>query len=110
MSFTFTTSVTAASLAPRYKREVGDPEVIRVYAQAVERLTEATVDAFRPIPEEVCDEMVIRVARALWDGARQQNGTAQATQLETGQTLARAPRDPLREVQPDLARYVIGFG
>lgn len=110
MTFEFETTVTVAQLAARFKKTAEDPDIIRVHGEALELLTDATVSAFRTIGPETCDDLFLRVARACWDGVKQMNGQASGTQVE-GQAPVRAPRDPLREVEPILSRYIVmGLG
>lgn len=110
MTFTFATSYDVAALAARYSKQAEDPDIVRVHGEALGLLTDATTSAFREIPAEVCDDLFLRVARACWDGVKQMNGQASGTQVE-GQAPVRAPRDPLREVEPILSRYVVmGLG
>ena len=103
----FTTTVTAAQLAAALGiRDTSDGEVARCLAVAVALLTDATAAAFRPIPATVCDDMVIRVGRSVWENAKRQHGGVATTQLG-GETAVRTPRDPLAVVKPYLASYVV---
>lgn len=107
---TFTTSINVAALAARYSKPADNADIVRVHAEALQLLTDATASAFRTIPAQVCDDLFLRVARGCWDGVKQMNGQASGTQVE-GQAPVRAPRDPLREVEPLLSRYVVmGIG
>lgn len=107
MALTPATTVTAASLAAAWKRP--EAEALAALQAAIGHLEGATVGAFRPIPQGVMDDMVRRVARAVFDQGRQQSaGSPNTTQVQ-GQTAVRAPRDPLNVVAPILANYVVGL-
>lgn len=109
MALTPPTTVTAAFLANLLKRPADDADVTAALAEAVGHLTTATEMVFRPIPVEVMDTMVIKVARAAYEGRnRSMYGGSQATQVQ-GETAMRPPRDPLSAVQPILARYVLSL-
>lgn len=105
------TAWTPESLAPRLGGARGTAatdtalEVERCLNTALDLLADACKDAFRPIPLEVADELVLRVVRALWDARKTAHG-AQFT--ENGAEVApRAPRDPLAACEAILARYVV---
>lgn len=105
----FTHTVTPTDLATRLGRSgttSPDAEVQHCLDVAVALLTDATEAAFREIPEAVCNDMVIRVARSVWENAKRQHGGVATTQLG-GETAVRTPRDPLAVVKPYLARYVV---
>lgn len=103
----FTTTVTAATLAAMMGRPTTDGEVAAALAEAIELLTDATADAFRPIPDHVRDDLAIRVARSCHENrTRTAHGNAPAAQMG-GETLVRSPRDPLAPVVGILARYVV---
>lgn len=103
----FAHTVTVESLADRVKRPASDPRVEDALNTAVALLTDATTDTYREIPEDVANNLVVQVARAVWDqGKTASSGGAQATQI-TGETAVRAPRDPLAVVAPVLGRYTL---
>lgn len=106
----FETTVTAELLGKRLgkTKEADVDDVEHAFETAVELLTDATATAFRTIPEHVCDDLVYRVGRSVYDGGKTQNGNSQLTTVQ-GETAVRAPRDPLATVGPTLARYVVGF-
>lgn len=109
MALTPATTVTAQALADLLKRPATDLAVTDALAEAIGHLETATEDVFRPVPQSVMDSMVIKVARAVYEGrTRSAYGGSQATQVQ-GETAMRPPRDPLAAVQPTLARYVIGM-
>lgn len=110
--FEFTTSLDAETLRAALKRPAGEAEEFeRLYAEALDLCTDWTIKAHRPIPEEVCDDLLLRVARALREASRTQGEQgAQSTQVE-GQTVVRRARDPRTEAEPILRQYVIlGWG
>lgn len=103
------TTVTAAYLAGLLKRPAGEAAVADALQEAKDLLEGATATPFRPIPVAVMDSMVIKVARASFEGrSRSAYGGSQATQVQ-GETAMRPPRDPLAAAQPVLSRYVIGL-
>lgn len=108
-----TTTVTAETVAQRAGlRRDGQPDLVeagRVLALALVELGEALEGAWRPMPAEVVDECVLRMAVDAARAARTGGTGGQTTQLEDG-TQVRAPRDPLASVRPRLARYVVGIG
>lgn len=98
--------MTSAGLADR----IGVPDSAQVAgALAAGRvlLDDALETAFRPVPVEVLDEMVLSVGQAVWD--RRKTATSNGGQLTTveGQALPRTPRDPLASVRSILALYVV---
>ena len=105
-TFTFTTTVTAAGLAQVMGRPAGDTAVADAHAEAVALLTDATAEAFRPIPPPVCDDLVVRVARSCHENRTRHAHGAAAAQMG-GETLVRSPRDPLAPAVGILARYVV---
>jgi len=106
MALTPATTVTAEKLADLLKRPAGDSAVADALSEAIGELETATANPFRPIPVAVMDSMVVKVARACYEGrTRSMFGGGQATQVQ-GETVQRPPRDPLAAVQPTLARYV----
>lgn len=109
MALTPATTVTAAKLAGLLKRPATDPDVADALAEAIAHLETATETPFRPIPVDVMDSMVVKVARAVYEGrTRSSYGGSQATQVQ-GETAMRPPRDPLAAVQPTLGHYVLGL-
>lgn len=108
MALTPPTTVTAEVLEAAWKRP-GDPAVASALAAAIGHLESATTGAFREIPQGVMDDMVTRVARAVFDQGRQQSAGSPSTTQVQGQVAVRAPRDPLNVVTPILANYVAGM-
>lgn len=109
MALTPATTITAAKLADLLKRPAGDAAVEDALTEAIGHLETATETTFRDIPVTVMDSMVVKVARACYEGrTRSMYGGGQATQVQ-GETVQRPPRDPLVAVQPTLARYVMGL-
>lgn len=107
MALTPATTVTAAALAAVWKRP--EAEAQAALDAAVGHLEGATLGAFRAIPQGVMDDMVRRVARAVFDQGRQQSaGSPNTTQMQ-GEVAVRAPRDPINVVAPILANYVVGL-
>lgn len=102
----FETSVTVPTLAAMMGRPP-DGEVSAALAEAIELLADATEDAFRPIPDHVRDDLVVRVARSCHENrTRTPHGGAPASQVG-GELLVRSPRDPMAPVVGILARYVV---
>jgi hypothetical protein len=71
-------------------------------------LTLATAKAFRVIPQSVLDEMQLKVGKGLYDSKSTTASNSQYTAFE-GVVSARAARDPLAEVAPILAMYVVRY-
>jgi hypothetical protein len=108
MALTPPTTITAASLATTLKVAAGTP-VEDALQEATGLLESATAETFREIPVAVMDAMVVRVARAAYEGrTRSQYGGSQATQVQ-GEAVQRPPRDPLEAARPLLSRYVVGM-
>lgn len=107
MALTPATTVTAAALAAVWKRPEAEAQAALDAAQG--HLEAALVGRFREVPQGVMDDMVRRVARAVFDQGRQQSaGSPNTTQMQ-GEVAVRAPRDPLNVVAPILANYVVGL-
>lgn len=104
---TFATTLTAAALASRVRKDPGDPDVARAWAAAIGLLTDACEDTYREIPPPVADVMALKVARAVWDGNRQPTSGAAQTAQVRGEGAPPVPRDPLAVVAPILSRYVL---
>lgn len=106
MSLAFT--IDPATLGARLT--IRDPnEADRIHAEATVLLTDALADAWRPVPPEVADECLLRVANALKNAVRVQASGGQMVKAEDGATVA-APRDPLAAAEHLIRRYVVGVG
>ncbi len=82
------------------------PEYLTQKRQAAEELLAPQyASAWRPVPEEVKDELLLSVVRALHDRAKTTNGNS-GTTVEA-QVPVRSPRDPLAAIRPILAMYVV---
>ena len=64
---------------------------------------------FRPVTDSDYVEAVLRVAYALYDGAKSSDGVRPQLTMD-GATPVRAPRDPMTAAWPILARYTVPFG
>lgn len=80
-------------------------EVARVRAVSTTLLTSALAQAFREVPEDIHDECLLSVAKAVHDRKRTTNGVAGTTM--DGAVPVRSPRDPLASIRPILAGYVV---
>ena len=106
MADTSATTATSADLAARIGKS--DSEAVgSALAAGRALLDDALANAFRPVPVEVVDELVLSVGQAVYD--RRKTATASGGQVSTveGQGLPRAPRDPLASVRAILAQYVV---
>ena len=95
------TTIDQAALAKRIGAKPDDPEVQRCPTVALVELERATTDAFRPIPAETMDEMVLSVGQGMWDRRK--------TSSTGGGQLPRTPRDPLASVRSLLEQYVVAL-
>jgi hypothetical protein len=94
-----------------YLEKTGTSEDTRIEAcwdNAGELLTLATAKAFRVIPQSVLDDMQLKVGKGLYDSRNTTASNSQYTAYE-GVASARAARDPLAEVAPILAMYVVRY-
>lgn len=98
--------MTSADLAARIGKADSD-QVVEALAAGRALLDAALVAAFREVPVEVLDEMVLSVGQAVYD--RRKTATSNGGQLTTveGQALPRTPRDPLASVRAILALYTV---
>jgi hypothetical protein len=88
------TTITAAILAGRLNKKPDDPEVARCLAVAVAVVDCIVESAYRPVPQEIYDDCVVRAGRAVFDSTgRGAGGVPQGTQVGT-EGGVRPPRDP----------------
>lgn len=108
MHFTLTIEALAAHLG--MSGEGHAVEVERVYQVAVDTLNAALVGAWRPLPQSIADDCLIRVAQALRDAARRSSRAGkQLAAIDRG-TAGPQPLDPLDPVRSILSHYVVGIG
>lgn len=79
------------------------------FNHAVELLTLATADTFRPVPQGIMDRMVLEVGNELYNRKNAPSGQSQFATYEGGSLPVRGPRDPLSQVRPILAMFVVPF-
>lgn len=104
------TSVTVEALAARFK--LSTPEATRLLQLALDTLTTATEDAWRPIPASVWDDWVIRVCAAIYAAkkAPTTSGVSQDTRADQGSSRPAGPRAYLAGLQSELRAYTgLGF-
>lgn len=77
------------------------------FDHAVILVTQATADAFRPIPQGIMDEMVLEVGNELYNRKNAPSGQSMYATFDGGSMPVRAPRDPLTMVRPIIAMYVV---
>lgn len=100
-----TTTVDADALAARIGTSSG-ADVQRCLDVALELLDEQLQTAFRPVPADTLDELVLTVGQAVWDRRKSAQSGGQL-QVGEGMPLPRSPRDPLTVAWPILSRYVV---
>lgn len=100
----FPATITPADLGGHVR--VPAQDVQELYDSAVEHLEAAFQAAWRPVPEHIANECLIRVAQAIKDGRRATNAGKQLATVEGG-TATRASLDPIDSIRPILARYVV---
>lgn len=83
-------------------------EVAEDLAVAETLLGDVLADAWRPVPDEIRDRLVLEVGHELVKRRDSPTGASQYADFSTGQPVA-APRDPLTTVWPIIRRYVGGF-
>lgn len=100
--------LTSAALSDHLKvvGQAPEGEVDRIHGEALEHLTEAFEDAWRPVPIGTANECLIRVAQSLMDAKRGNRAGQQRATVEGG-TNVRPSVDPLETVRPILDRYVV---
>lgn len=87
-----------------------DNEIIeQCFDDAVTLLGTATSSAFRPIPAGVMDRMILEVGHELYNRKNTPSGSSMFTGYDGGAVPVRAPRDPLSQVRPIIAMYVVPF-
>ena len=64
--------------------------------------------AFRPVPTEVRDRLVLEVGHAYYRRSDSPTGSSQGVDFGTGQPVP-GPRDPLAQVWPIVRRYTLPF-
>lgn len=72
-------------------------------------LETATANAFRPVPDSLMDRMTLEVGSELYNRKSAPSGGSQYQTYEGGTFPVRSPRDPLTQVRPMLAMFVVGF-
>lgn len=84
-----------------------DAGIDRDLASAKQVLDDALSAAFRPVPDDTYDWLLLEVGQAMYE--RRHSTSSGATQYGTleGAVPVRAARDPLSSVRPTLARYVV---
>lgn len=65
--------------------------------------------AFRPVPQELVDRMVLEVGHELYNRKNAPSGGSQFATYDGGTLPVRGPRDPLSQIRPILASYVVPF-
>lgn len=100
------TTIDATKLAARIGTK-DQAEATRCLAVALDELDRATAEAFRPIPPDTMDELVLSVGQAVFDRRRTASNGGGQLAVDGSQQLPRTPRDPLASVRSILAQYVV---
>lgn len=72
-------------------------------------LETATARAFRPVPTGIMDRMTLEVGNELYNRKNAPSGGSQFATFDGGTLPVRGPRDPLSQVRPIIAMYVVSF-
>lgn len=87
---------------------VNDVRIQACWDMAVEQMTLALAAAFRVMPQNTRDQCTLKVGKNIYDSKNTPAGNGQFGTFQ-GVVPARAPRDPMSEVAPIIARYVVRY-
>jgi hypothetical protein len=105
----FEPTIDAPALAAALSIQSGSgAEADDLLETALGLLEDAFEDAWRPVPVDVANDCVVRVARSLREGKKAANA-GQLAKTSNGDRVAsaRAHADPIESVRHILTRYVV---